>query len=135
MVGDNYLSREVVRAISHCVESIPVWIMWGPKPTCRFEEFNALFPSPEQIEEMKRCNNKGKSVDKGWDSWGENVVLNNENATPSGSLQVPPSTVNLSKQKMANGQYIGETQDKFFEWRVIKCQAKSAAESSMQRQS
>ena len=62
-----------------------------------FKEFNAFFPSPEQIEEMKQCNNKGKSVDNGWDDWGENIVVDDEIAVPSGSLQAPPSTVNVSK--------------------------------------
>ena len=48
-------------------------------------------------------------MDNGWDDWGENIVVDDEIAAPSGSLQVPPSTVNVSKQKMVNGQYVGET--------------------------
>ena len=62
-------------------------------------------------------------------------MVDNEIAAPSGSSQAPPSTANVSKQKMVNGQYVGETRDKFFERRVIRCQAKIAAESSRQRQS
>ena len=131
LVGDNYLSREEVCIISHCTKSILVWIIWGPKPVLWFKEFNAFFPSPEWIKEMKQCNNKGKSVDNGWndwgedlvvneevkqcnnkvesvdngwDDWGENIVVDDEIAAPSGSsqappstLQVPSSTVNVSK--------------------------------------
>ena len=97
MVGDNYLSREEVHIISHHTKSVPVWIIWGPKPVLQFKVFDAFFPSPEQIEEIKQCNNKRKNVDNGWDDWGENIVVNNKIAAPSGSLQVPPSTVNVSK--------------------------------------
>ena len=135
MVGDNYLSREEIHVISHHTQSVPVWIIWGPKPVLRLKEFDAFFPSPERIEEMKQHSNKGKSVDNGWDDWGENIVVDDEIAVPSGSSQAPPSTANVSKRKMVNGQYVGETRDEFFEWRVIRCQAKIAAQSSRQRQS
>ena len=138
LVRDDYLSREVIRIISHRTESVPVWIVLGPKPMPCFKEFNTFFPSPAQIEEARQRNNKGKSVDNGWDDWGDswnNIVLDDENAAPSGSSQVPSSTANLAKQKMVNGQYVGETQDKFFERQKIKRQAKIAAESPIQRQS
>ena len=97
-----------------------------------FKEFDIFFPSPAQIKEARQRNNKGKSVDNGWDDWGDswnNIVLDDENAAPSGSSQVPSSTANLAKRKMVNGQYVGETRDEFFEQRKIKCQAKIAAES------
>ena len=100
LVHDDHLSREVIHIISHCTESVPVWIVWGPKPMPRFKEFNTFFPSPAQIKEARQRNNKGKSVDNGWDYWGDSwnsIVLDDENATPSGSSQVPSSTVNLAK--------------------------------------
>ena len=103
-----------------------------------FKEFNPFFPLPVQFEEERQCNNKGKSGDSGWDDQGNsqnNIGLNDENAAPPGSLQVPSSTVNLAKQKMVNGQYVRETQDKFFEQQEIKHPAKIAGESPIQRQS
>ena len=103
----------------------------------RFKEFKTFFPLPAQIEEERQCNNKGKSVDNSWDNWGDswnNIVLDDENAAPSGSSQVP-SSANLAKRKMVNGQYVGETQNEFFEQRKIKRQDKIAAESPIQRQS
>ena len=36
-------------------------------------------------EEAIQCNNKGERVDNGWDNWGENIVVDNEIAAPSGS--------------------------------------------------
>ena len=86
-------------------------------------------------EEAKQHNNKGESADNGWNDWGENIVVDNKIAAPSGSLQVPPSTANVSKQKMVNGQYVRETRDEFFEQRAIRRQAKIAVESLRQRQS
>ena len=152
LVCDNHLSREVVHIISLCTKSDLVWIVWGPKPMPHFKEFDTFFPSPALVKEARQCNNKGKSGDNGWDDWGEswnNIVLDNENVAPSGSLQVPlptnevpsgslqvpSSTANLTKQKMTNGQYVGETWDEFFEQQKIKHQAKIAAESPIQRQS
>ena len=47
------------------IESVPVRIVWGPKPMPRFKKFDTFFPLPAQIEEARQRNNKGKSVDNG----------------------------------------------------------------------
>ena len=92
LVHDDYLSREVIHIISLRTKSVLVWIVWGPNPMPHFKEFNTFFPSPALIEEARQHNNKGKSGDNGWDDWGDswsNIVLDDENVAPSGSLQVP----------------------------------------------